>query len=177
MVETEKMPPSAHEFGLLDQQFSCNEAFLARPEPGYEHCRYLFFPGCQASAVSPDTVEAAYRDLSGRLTGGVGLLLGCCGALAQWAGREDLASEALEKIRSVWKEMGEPEVICACPTCMKILRERTEISAVGVWQILLELGIDPVTDQTVAIQDACGARGDQKIQEQIRDLQRLWDVQ
>ena len=170
MVETEKMPPSVHEFGLLDQQFSCNEAFLARPEPGYEHCRYMFFPGCQASAVSPDTVEAAYRDLSGRLTGGVGLLLGCCGALAQWAGREDLASEALEKIRSAWKEMGEPEVICACPTCMKILRERTEISAVGVWQILLELGKDPVTDQTVAIQDACGARGDQKIQEQIRDF-------
>ena len=61
-------------------------------------------------------------------------------------------------------------MICACPTCMKILRERTEISAVGVWQILLELGKDPVTDQTVAIQDACGARGDQKIQEQIRDF-------
>ncbi|MFR6329978.1 MAG: hypothetical protein ACLUOI_14865 [Eisenbergiella sp.] len=63
MVETEKMPPSAHEFGLLDQQFSCGEAFLSRPQPGAESCRYLFFPGCQAAAVSPETVEAAYRTL------------------------------------------------------------------------------------------------------------------
>jgi len=170
MVETEKMPPSAHEFGLLDQQFSCGEGFLARLQPGYDRCRYLFFPGCQASAVSPDTVEAAYKDLSERLSGGVGLILGCCGALSQWAGREDLSEEALEKIRSAWKEMGEPEVICACPTCLRILRERTEIPAAGVWQKLLELGIDPVTEETVAIQDACGARGDQETQDQIRSF-------
>ena len=168
MVETEKMPPSAHEFGLLDQQFSLGEGFLARPQPGYDRCRYLFFPGCQALAVSPDTVEAAYRDLSERLSGGVGLILGCCGALSQWAGREDLAEEALEKIRSAWKEMGETEVICACPTCMKILKERTEIPVTGIWQVLLELGIDPVTEETVAIQDACGARGDHETQDQIR---------
>lgn len=69
MVETGKMPPSTHEFALLDEAFSNQEAFLARPEPGYETCRYLFFPGCQASAVSPDTVEAAYADLRERLTG------------------------------------------------------------------------------------------------------------
>ena len=61
-------------------------------------------------------------------------------------------------------------MICACPTCMKILRERTEIPAVGVWQTLLELGTEPVTEQTVAIQDACGARGDARTQEQIRDF-------
>ena len=43
MVETKKMPPSAHEFALLDQQFSNGEAFLARKQPGFEKCRYVFF--------------------------------------------------------------------------------------------------------------------------------------
>ena len=51
---------------------------------------------------------------------------------------------------------------------MKILKERTEIPVTGIWQVLLELGIDPVTEETVAIQDACGARGDHETQDQIR---------
>lgn len=170
MVETEKMPPSAHEFGLLDQQFSCGEAFLARPQPGAESCRYLFFPGCQAAAVSPETVEAAYRDLCGRLTGGVGLLLTCCGALSEWAGRTDLLEEALEKIRSAWKDMGEPEVICACPTCMKLLKEKLRLPVAGVWKVLTETGVSPVTDQEMAVQDACGAREDEEIRSQIREF-------
>lgn len=34
MVETGKMPPSAHEFALLDQEFSNGEAFLAQASAG-----------------------------------------------------------------------------------------------------------------------------------------------
>ena len=113
------MPPSAHEFALLDQEFSNGEAFLARPQPGYETCRYLFFPGCQAAAVSPRTVEITYRRLREELEGGTGLLLGCCGAISRWAAREELLQEALEKIRAAWESMGRPEILCACPTCLK----------------------------------------------------------
>lgn len=168
MVETGKMPPSAHEFALLDQEFSNGEAFLARPQPGYETCRYLFFPGCQAAAVSPRTVENTYRRLREELEGGTGLLLGCCGAISRWAAREELLQEALEKIRAAWESMGRPEILCACPTCLKNLRELTSLPARGVWEVLLELGTEPVTDQRVSIHDACGAREDGEIRAQIR---------
>ena len=168
MVETEKMPPSAHEFALLDQEFSNGEAFLARPQPGYETCRYLFFPGCQAAAVSPRTVEITYRRLREELEGGTGLLLGCCGAISRWAAREELLQEALEKIRAAWESMGRPEILCACPTCLKNFRELTSLPARGVWEVLLELGTEPVTDQRVSIHDACGAREDGEIRAQIR---------
>lgn len=168
MVETEKMPPSAHEFALLDQEFSNGEAFLARPQPGYETCRYLFFPGCQAAAVSPRTVEITYRRLREELEGGTGLLLGCCGAISRWAAREELLQEALEKIRAAWESIGRPEILCACPTCLKNLRELTSLPARGVWEVLLELGTEPVTDQRVSIHDACGAREDGEIRAQIR---------
>ena len=168
MVETGKMPPSTHEFALLDEAFSNQEAFLARPEPGYETCRYLFFPGCQASAVSPDTVEAAYADLRERLTGGVGLILGCCGAVAKWAAREDLLKEAMEQFLSAWEQMGKPVVICACPTCQNVFLEYTKVPTAGVWEILLELGVEPVSHETVAVHDACGARGSEKIRQDVR---------
>lgn len=168
MVETGKMPPSAHEFALLDQKFSNGEAFLARPQPGYETCRYLFFPGCQAAAVSPRTVEITYRRLREELEGGTGLLLGCCGAISRWAAREELLQEALEKIRAAWESMGRPEILCACPTCLKNLRELTSLPARGVWEVLLELGTEPVTDQRVSIHDACGVREDGEIRAQIR---------
>lgn len=168
MVETGKMPASAHEFALLDAQFSNREAYLAKPEPGYERCRYLFFPGCQASAVSPDTVEAAYEDLRARLDGGVGLMLGCCGAVAKWAAREDLFQEAMEQLGREWEQMGKPQVICACPTCKSIFDEHAAFPTVGIWEVLMESGVKPVSEETVAVHDACGARGNAAMQEEVR---------
>lgn len=172
MVETKKMPPSAHEFALLDQQFSNGEAFLARSQPGFETCRYLFFPGCQAAAVSPDTVGAAYEDLCRRLPDGVGLVLGCCGAISKWAAREELLKEALEKFHKAWTQMGEPTVICACPTCKNMFDEHMGIQTVGIWKVLTELGVEKVTDRTVAVHDACGARGNAGMQEEVRAFVR-----
>ena len=168
MVETGKMPGSAHEFALLDAQFSNGEAYLAKPEPGYESCRYLFFPGCQASAVSPKTVEAAYADLRSRLDGGTGLMLGCCGAVAKWAAREDLFKDAMEQLREQWEQMGRPQVVCACPTCKQIFDQYTEFSTVGIWEVLMESGVKQVSEENVSVHDACGARGNAKMQADVR---------
>ena len=63
MVTTGKMPLAPHEFALMDMLFSNEEAFLCKPQPGYETCKYVFFPGCQATAIAPATVRAAYLDL------------------------------------------------------------------------------------------------------------------
>ena len=76
MVSTDKMPLAPHEFALMDMLFSNGDAFLCRPQPGFERCRYVFFPGCQANAIRRSRL-AAYLDLCARLTARVALMLGC----------------------------------------------------------------------------------------------------
>ncbi len=73
---------------------------IARNQPGYDSSSYLFFPGCQLAASAPDNVERAYRYLAERLSGGVGLMLGCCGAPAAWAGRQELFEARAGRVHS-----------------------------------------------------------------------------
>lgn len=173
MVATGKMSLAVHEFALYDQIFSNTEAFLCRPEPGYETCRYVFFPGCQAGAVAPESVWRAYADLRSRLNGGVGILLGCCGIISHWAGREGLFDETCALLRSELAKLGDPVIITACPSCMKTLKELGLGECRGIWDVLLELGLPESAPRAVGeavIHDACGARGDADTQEAIRKL-------
>ena len=175
MVSTDKMPLAPHEFALLDMLFSNSEAFLARPQPGFEKCKYLFFPGCQASAIAPETVKAAYLDLCGRLDGGVALMLGCCGAIADWAGRTEMAEQTRELLDRELARLGDPVVIAGCPTCAGELREHGAREVRGIWDLLLELGLPAgahALERPAALHDSCGARGDARTQESIRELAR-----
>ena len=175
MVSTDKMPLAPHEFALLDMLFSNGEAFLARPQPGFETCRYVFFPGCQASAIAPETVKAAYLDLSARLEGGVALLLGCCGAIADWAGRVEMQEQTKEFLIQELSKLGDPIVLAGCPTCKKELSEHEGVKIVGIWDVLLEHGLPGGghgLTRPVAMHDSCGARGDAQTQEAIRELAR-----
>ena len=77
MVSTDKMPLAPHEFALMDMLFSNGEAFLSRPQPGVENCRYVFFPGCQATAIAPETacrVRGSLRAARWRRGSDAGLL-------------------------------------------------------------------------------------------------------
>ena len=171
MVATGKMSLAVHEFALYDQIFSNSEAFLCRPQPGYERCDYVFFPGCQACADAPETVWRAWRDLSGRLSGGVGILLGCCGVMSRWAGREELFEETRAQLSAALKSLGNPKIITACPTCTSTLSELGDCA--GVWDILLDIGLPdcaPAACGSVTLHDACGARGDAHTQNSIRAL-------
>ena len=175
MVSTDKMPLAPHEFALLDMLFSNSEAFLARPQPGFEKCKYLFFPGCQASSIAPETVKAAYLDLCGRLDGGVALMLGCCGAIADWAGRTEMAEQTRELLDRELARLGDPVVIAGCPTCAGELREHGAREVRGIWDLLLELGLPAgahALERPAALHDSCGARGDARTQESIRELAR-----
>ena len=187
MVETGKMPPSTHEFALLDLSFSNREAFLALPQPGFDNCKYAFFPGCQAMAVAPAMIELTYRDLCERLEGGVALILGCCGAIADWAGNDAFLDDAVTKIVTAWEELKEPEMIVACPSCMKVFSQYTEITPTGIWDVLNEIGL-PKNEESpphcvrrkrakqepgrFILHDACGARGNERIQDGVRQLIR-----
>ena len=170
MVYTGKMSLAPHEFALMDMVFSNEEAFLCKPQPGFEQCRYVFFPGCQATAIAPATVKAAYLDLCSRLEGGVALMLGCCGAICDWAGRYEMYEDTVRFLDEKLAQLGNPTVIAGCPTCRKQLQRHKPI---GIWDVLEEIGLPEQArrlDKPIAVHDACGARGDHGTQDSIRRI-------
>lgn len=173
MVSTGKMPLAPHEFALMDMIFSNEEAFLSLPQPGFETCKYVFFPGCQASAIAPETVKAAYLDLCNRLEGGVALMLGCCGAICDWAGRYELYGQTKEFINRELGKLGDPIIIAGCPTCKKELSSHVSSEITGIWEFLNNIGLPKTVgslDKAYALHDSCGARGDADTQNAIRKL-------
>lgn len=173
MVFTGKMPLAPHEFALMDMIFSNDEAFLCRPQPGYDKCKYVFFPGCQATAIAPATVRAAYLDLCDRLEGGVALMLGCCGAICDWAGRYEMYDDTVKFLDEKLAQLGSPTVIAGCPTCKKELSTHENMEIHGIWDVLENIGLPEKasrTDRPIAIHDACGARGDSETQQSIRRI-------
>ena len=170
MVYTGKMSLAPHEFALMDMVFSNGEAFLCGPQPGYEKCKYVFFPGCQATAIAPATVRAAYLDLCSRLEGGVALMLGCCGAICDWAGRYELYEDTVKFLDEKLTELGSPTIIAGCTTCKKQLSRHETL---GIWEVLEHIGLPEKANRAgkpMAIHDACGARGDQDTQNSIRRI-------
>lgn len=176
MVEKSKMPPSAHDFALKDMEFSNSSQFyLVKPPPVGENAKYLFYPGCQLSASCPDYVEKSYRYLLERETGGVGLMLGCCGAPADWAGRKDLMAENTRRFRTVWSEMGKPIFILACSSCIGTFeRYLPEIPYLSLWEVLQQYGLPEGAvrgeDRKLNVHDACSTRNNQAVHDSIRNI-------
>ena len=173
MVSTGKMPLAPHEFALMDMVFSNDEAFLCRPQPGHGQCKYVFFPGCQATAIAHATVRAAYLDLCNRLDSGVALMLGCCGAICDWAGRYEMYADTIAFLDRQLASLGNPTVIAGCPTCKKNLAKNEDLQVQGIWEILEEIGLPEKAkrlDKPIAVHDACGARGDGETQASIRRI-------
>ena len=181
MVETKKMPPSAHDFALLDMAHSNgDDCFLARGQKGIDKCEYLFFPGCQLGATAPDIVRKVYADLCDRLHGGVGIMLGCCGAIANWAAREELFHNVLGKIKQTWTELGTPSVITACPACYRIFKENIpEMNVIGIWSILEAIGLPALIRKPVklVVHDACTIREEDGIHASVRRLLSSMNVE
>lgn len=174
MVTKGKMPPSAHDFALLDMSFSNgDDYFLSHHQPGYDSSSYVLFPGCQMGASLPEVVKKVYGDLCQRLEGGVGLMLGCCGAIADWAGDHPLLGQELEKIVQAWQELGRPQVITLCPSCQKTFAEYTEIVPISIVTLLQQLGLPAAVPQgqgILAVHDSCGTRFQRELQDSVRSL-------
>ncbi|MDR3763898.1 MAG: heterodisulfide reductase-related iron-sulfur binding cluster [Acidobacteriota bacterium] len=178
MVETQKMPVSAHEFALRDMAFSASDSFaMARHQPGHSSSAALFFPGCQLSASSPEHVQSCYEFLCASEPGGIGLVLGCCGAPALWAGRKDLFDASMQQLEATWTRMGKPRIITACSSCFRTLKEaKPEIQVQSLWphlnheELLRGKGNDNSTPY--AIHDPCSTRGVEEVEGGARDLLR-----
>jgi NADPH-dependent glutamate synthase beta subunit-like oxidoreductase len=181
MVTKEKMPPSAHEFALLDMAFSQGPAFaLARQDPDLDTAKassaHLFFPGCQLCASTPQTVFDVYAYLRRKLKGGVGLMLDCCAAPAHWAGREEPFRQALTRLAEKWQGLGKPKLVVACSTCLKVFKEHLgDIPVTSLWETLVTTGLpqrdpNPAVPNVLAIHDPCTARYAASVQQAVRRL-------
>ncbi|HWQ41016.1 MAG TPA: FAD-dependent oxidoreductase [Desulfosporosinus sp.] len=143
--------------------------------PGKEKVDYLFYPGCQLSASSPEYVEKAYQYLLAKIKEGVGIMLGCCGAPADWAGRQDLMEGSIERLRDAWDKMGKPTFILACSSCCGIFEKYlSDIPYVSLWEIFERYGL-PETAQIgknhiLNVHDACATRHNKNIHEALRNI-------
>lgn len=176
MVVQNRMPASAHDFGLRDMQFSNSDKFLlVRNAPGTITSDYVLFPGCQLSASSPEHVERVYDDLRQQLPNqNVGLMLGCCGAPANWAGRPDLFESILSAWHTHLQAMGNPKVILPCSSCYQVFQKHLpEVEIISLWDFFDTHGLPAeVTsaNRTVSIHDPCSTRYESHLQDSIRHI-------
>lgn len=141
---------------------------------------YLFYPGCQLSATHSAYIGEIYKHLVGTIKEknadeDVGLYLGCCGAPADWAGRQDLMQENVDKIKSVWEEMDHPLFILACSSCIRIFEKYLPmIKTVSLWEVFDDFELPEVDikkgKRVLHIHDACATRHNTKIHESIRNI-------
>jgi NADPH-dependent glutamate synthase beta subunit-like oxidoreductase len=175
MIAKGKMPVSHHDFALRDLEFSRSDAFtLARHQPGHEHSALLFYPGCQLAASSPDHVQRIYAHLCERVPGGVGLMLGCCGAPAHWAARADLFDETRAEFRAEWQRLGKPPVVTACSSCYRMFVDHSpELPVESLWALLERIGLPEggvPPRLTLAIHDPCTTRHETAMHASVRRI-------
>jgi len=174
MVDRGFMPPSAHEFALLDME-QANSPRAAGFRQGEKGTRGVFFPGCQLTATLPHQTEALVTFLDEKFEGTLGLLLGCCGAPAWWGGRRKMLEERMEDLRNTLQSLGNPPLILACSSCNEVFRNfLPEIPRISLWEELLRKGLPPrkPLEKPLALHDPCTTRETPEWQEGARTILR-----
>lgn len=174
MREKGAMPWAFHDFWLRDMESANSmEAALCKLPGGYGKSSYVFFAGCQLGASEPSYVMESYRFLL-KHRPDTALMLGCCGAPAEWAGDEELHREVIDSLREKWTALGKPAAVFACPTCRQMFQKYLpEIEGVFLYRLLADMGIQPARDsshEVVSVFDPCTSRGEPELQQTIRRL-------
>ncbi|MBN1568981.1 MAG: FAD-dependent oxidoreductase [Acidobacteria bacterium] len=164
-------PIALHDFWLREMDFAASEGSFASAPKGKASCEYAFYPGCRLGASNPGHVLKSYDFLLQKY--GAGIILGCCGAPAYWAGDETRLRTNIERIRQDWSNLGKPTLIFACATCEGLFHLfLPEIKRISLYEVLAEA--DEITPAHVfaeaAVFDPCAARGDNAMQSGIRKL-------
>jgi len=177
MVEQDRMPPSAHDFALRDMQFSNGgKSAMAKNAPGTDSSSYVLFPGCQLAASAPEHVQKLFSHLTTSLPDDdVGLMLGCCGSPANWAGRSDLFDETITRWQQELVAMGDPTVVLPCSSCFQVFKTSLpDVEIVSLWELLDAEGITPEAvagePRMVSIHDPCTTRHETGIHDSIRRM-------
>jgi len=164
-------PAALHDFWLREMDFNTSEGAFASAPKGRETCKYAFYPGCQLGAANPEYVLRSYDFL--RDTYDSGIILGCCGAPAYWAGDQARLRANVEATRRRWSEMGEPTLVFACATCESLFHLfLPEIPRVSLYELLAASDkISPAQPYPAAVVfDPCAARDDHGMESGVREL-------
>ena len=166
-------PKAFHDYWLREMDFATGPAAAALVPKEQEDCTFAFFPGCRLGMDNPEAVKSAYRFLLDKTGGDTGLILGCCGVPALWAGDEERFQRNLEQIRSDWAKMGRPTLVFACATCERSFAEHLpEISQVSLYELMAEAELTPQGGvyEEAAVFDPCAARSDSAMREAVRSM-------
>ncbi len=126
----------------------------------------MFFPGCRLGAMGSRYVTMVYDYLKKTL-GDVALAVRCCGMPAYAVGDTEKAETAVKDFENLWKTMGRPEVIFACPSC----RDRLGSDVKGLKASYLYEYIEPVyydDCREISVFDPCGGREQTELHDLIR---------
>ena len=174
MQENNDMPPVYHEFWINDMMdANSEESRLIKIPNDRKTVQYVFFPGCQMAGSDPLYVTGTYELLLRILKGNVGIMQMCCGIPAHWSGLTGKFEESLTMIRSAVKELGNPAVILACPSCLATFQEYLpQIQVYSLWDILKPENFPgrESTGKTVCVFDPCVSKDTVQIQKNIRNL-------
>ncbi|NLA86109.1 MAG: NAD(P)-binding protein, partial [Clostridiales bacterium] len=163
--------PAYHDYWLREMDFNTTQGFFAQAPRGKETCEYAFFPGCQLGAFNKDHVIKSHAYLSSKYS--TGLILGCCGAPAYWAGDEKRLTENTEKLRKAWEGMGKPTLVFACAYCTRIFKSvMPEIKGVSLYELLAsDTSLKPTRAFGEAVVfDPCAAGDNGAMQKSVRIL-------
>jgi hypothetical protein len=119
----------------------------------------------------PKHVLRSYEVLSGAYD--MGVMLGCCGAPAYWAGDDARLSSNVERTRRAWNDLGRPTLVFACATCASLFTAfLPEIPRVSLYELLAgSEAVEPVSPFAQAVVfDPCAARGDTNMEAGVRQL-------
>ena len=189
MHKLDKMPWGFNDFFLRDMSFTNSEAAYVclAPEDAETNgaCRFAFFPGCQLGASSPELVLRSYELLL-KIDPSTGIMIGCCGVPAQWAGDEELQKQALSKIRADWERLNKPTMILACPTCRKTFSKfLPEIKTTFIYDVIAAADGAAAADSASAVYaascnavagsdysvfDACSTAADDSVRTSVRRI-------
>jgi len=166
-------PKAFHDFWLREMDFAVGEAGFTAAPKGKETCKYLFFPGCRLGMSAPRLVKESYAFLQEATGGDTGLMLGCCGVPALWAGDLERLERNIENIRASWEKLGKPTFVYACATCERTFREYLpEIPLVSLYTLMEEAKTQPreAGYPSAVVFDPCAAYEDSELRQSVRSL-------
>ena len=163
--------PAFHDFWMREFEFHTTDTFFASAPKGQNTCEYAFFPGCQLGAAEPEHVLKSYEYLRDKFD--TGIVTGCCGAPAYWAGDKAHLTENVEHLRKTWDDMGRPTFIFACAYCENVFELlMPEIKRISLYELMArdDALIPARSYKDAAVFDPCTARDDEAMQESVRIL-------
>lgn len=168
-----KSPIIGHKSVHIHQDLGFSKAFTLKSER--KDLKTVFLPGCSLSAYNPKLVINSYSYLQ-KMLPDVGIILQCCGKPTESMGEIDSFNEKYKILEKLIDDSGATEVITACQSCFKLIKEKSpKYKVKSLWSVIKDIGIPQYakgkgknSDIIFSIHDSCPTRFETEIQDSIR---------